>query len=186
MTMMQDPTHPTGVVDTNGRGGSALANARLRKSKAALSMRRNGDDWATIAKALGYPTPRAALVATEQALAAELSTRESQEFMRDMASDQLLSVLKPVLKAARNPNDPNWLHAVDRVRGLLRDHAELMGYISPKKHGIDSPTLAYLERWVASVTQMGGPDVEEADIFGDGADIIDAEVVEDEDAAPAG
>lgn len=191
MTISQDSRHPTGVVDTSPRGSSGAVRARTRKAKAALDMRRKGETWDVIAKALGYPTGRAALIATEKVLEDELSTQEGAEFMRQMASEQLMKVLKPLLRAATNPNDPNWLAAANQVRLLVAQHADLMGYTAPKKQINVNPTAAQIERWAASLLQGGQPAVEEVDIFrlddiDDDTETIDAEIVDEDDhAVPA-
>jgi hypothetical protein len=182
MTISQDSTHPTGVSDDSPRGSSGAVVARLRKAKAALTLRRDHYTWDQIAEALGYPTGRAALVATEQALANELQTSESQEFMRKMAGDRLDRLGRSVWKKATSPEDPEHLAAVDRARLLVAQHAELFGYVAPKKSLVVNPTSRQLEEWVSAVLKAQTPTLEEADIFGD---IEDAVVVEDEDEPDA-
>lgn len=178
MTQAQDSSHPTGVVDVDGgRGGSALARARDRKANSALQMRVAGASWDEIAEVIGYPTARAALVATEKALEKELQAPESQQFMRQMAGRRLDRVLRSVYANAINPDHPDHLAYVDRVRQLVNEYSKLMGLNAPQEYIVSSPAQQELERWVARVTQVSMPTVEEDDIF-------DAEVVEDS-AAPA-
>ena len=180
MTLQQDSSHPTGVIDTSPRGSSGATRARLRKAKAALELRKWGYTWDTIAKDLGYPTGRAALVATELALEHELDHGESADFMRKMAASRLDKLLKPVMKKALDENHPEHLAAVQQVRGIIRDHADLMGYVAPKRTVVTNPTMSQIEQWVSTVLNLQAPEVEEASIFDD---VVDGEVLED--APPA-
>lgn len=181
MTIQQDSTHLTGVSDDSLRGGSEASRARARKARAALTLRQQAYTWDQVAETLGYPTPRAALVATEQALEAELKDSESQAFMRNMASRRYDRLLRAVWDKAIDPNNPDHLQAVDRVRAIMRDHADLHGYQAPKQQNTSSPTAADLQAWVAGLLGMKTEELDEADIF-------EAEVVPEEralDAAPA-
>lgn len=175
MTLQQDSSHPTGISDDTPRGNSEVARARTRKARAALQLRRDGYTWDLIAESLGYPTARAALVATELALESELNTGESAEFMRRMAGDRLDRMLRGVWKKATEPENPEHLAAVDRARLLIEQHTRLFGYEAPKKASDKNATEAALEAWVGRMIQMQMPALEEANIF-------DAEVIEEEES----
>jgi hypothetical protein len=144
----------------------------------AIQLRRDGYTWDQIAEAVGFPTGRAALVATETALEAELATSESHEFMRKLAGDRLDRMLRSVWKKATDPTHPEHLAALDRARILVAQHADLFGYVAPKRQVNINPSAAQLEKWVAGMLAVEAPEVEEADIF-------EAELVDD-DAAQAG
>lgn len=171
--MQQDSTDPTGVRDDSPKGGSEVARARDRKANAALELRKAGASWDEIAEVLGFPTARTALVAVEKALENGLRTKESQEFMRNLAGQRLDRLLRSVWKKAIEPENPEHLVAVTKARELIAQHAKLHGLDAPTEMVVHSPSAPELERWVASVVQAGAPQLEEADIF-------DAEVVEDE------
>jgi hypothetical protein len=168
VTIEQDSTHPTGVVETREPGGgpsTAVQAARLRKAHAALAMKKDMATWDEIAEALGYPTGRAALVATELALQHELKTAEGAAFMRRVASERYDKLLKSVWKTANDETSPEHLPYLDRARLLMRDHIDLMGYSMPKQQIVVTPTTRQLEAWVAQAASQDTKDLEEADIF---------------------
>lgn len=172
MTLVQDSTHPTGV--SADRGGSSVTRARERKANAALAMRKDHHSWADIAEVLGYPTPKAALVAVEQALEAGLATDESQDFMRRMASETLQTLLYGVMKKARDPDHPEHLLAVTKAREVVMDHAKLMGYVAPAEVAIYTPMAKEIEEFIGEVLKERQPDtLEESDIFGDDAEPVE-------------
>jgi hypothetical protein len=161
----QDPTDPTGVSGDGPRDNTNIVRARNRKANAAVQLRIAGASWAEIAETLGYPTPRAALVATEKALEKEMKTEESQTHMRSLAGKRLERVLRSVWAKAIDPSHPEHLLAVDRVRLLIDRHAKLYGLDAPQQFVVNSPTQIELEQWVATVVQQGRPALEEGDIF---------------------
>lgn len=178
MTLQQDSSHPTGISDDTPRGNSDVTRARLRKARAAMQLRRDGYTWDQIAKSVGYPTGRAALVATELALENELKTQEGREFMRHTADQRFERLLRSVWAKAIDPQSPEQYAAQDRARSLIKDLVDLHGLAAPKQSVVVSPTATQLEAWVSQILQIEAPPLEEADIF-------DAEVVEDSDAPPA-
>lgn len=169
----QDSSHPTGVVDHTPKGNSEVARARERKAKAAVELRQQGLSWDDIAKVLGYPTPRQALVSVELALERELRTTESQQFMRNMAGQRLDKMINSVWDRATDPTQPDHLAYFDRARAVIQDHAKLFGYVAPQQTTVVSPASQALEAWAALMMKMQSPELQEADIF-------EAEVVEDE------
>lgn len=169
----QDSSDPTGIKDMTPRGDGDVARARERKALAALQLRRSGATWEEVAEVIGFPTGRAALVACERALEKELKSEESSHFMRQMAGDRLERLLRSVWYKAINPKDPEHLVAVDRARLLVDRHAKLFGLDAPTEMVVHNPAQAQLEQWVATVTAIQTPQLEEGDIF-------DAEVVEDD------
>ena len=169
----QDPTDPTGVSDDSPKGGSNVARARDRKANAAIQLRIAGANWDEIAQALGFPTARHALVATEKALEKELKTEENQTAMRSMAGKRLERLLRGVWTKAIDDKHPEHLIAVDKARLLIDRHAKLYGLDAPTEVVVTNPAQSELEKWVSTVIKESRPQVEEADIF-------DVEVIEDE------
>lgn len=161
----QDPEDPTGVSGDGERDNTAIIRARDRKANAAIQLRVAGASWTEIAETLGYPTGRAALVATERALEKELKSEENQTAMRSLAGKRLERMLRGVWSKAIDPSHPEHLLAVDRVRLLIDRHAKLYGLDAPTQFVVNSPTQAELERWVSTVVQQGRPALEEGDIF---------------------
>lgn len=169
----QDPNEPSGISDDSEKGGSMVSRARNRKANAALQLRIAGASWSEIAESLGYPTPRAALVATEKALEKELKTEESQTAMRSLAGKRLERILRGVWSKAIDPKNPEHLLAADKARLLIDRHAKLYGLDAPTEVVVSNPSQVELERWVATVVQAQQPGLDEADIF-------DAEVIDDD------
>lgn len=172
MVHQQDSSDDSGVVDNSPRGGSSVARARDRKANAALQLRKAGADWFEIAEALGYPTARAALVATELALEKELRADESKEYMRNLAGQRLDRLLRGVWVKAVDDSHPEHLTAVDRARQIIDRHAKLFGLDAPTELVVSSPSAQELERWVSQVVATTSPALEEPDIF-------EADLVED-------
>ena len=167
----QDPNDPTGISDHTPRGNSEVARARDRKANAALQLRMAGATWEEVAESMGFPSARAAIVATERALEKELKTEESQRQMRTLAGKRLERLLRSVWTKAINPDDPDHLTAVDKARQLIDRHAKLYGLDAPTEYVVSSPAQSELERWVSTVLNETRPQLEEGDIF-------DVEVIE--------
>lgn len=180
--MAQDSTHPTGVVAEDDRTKEAL-RARNRKANAALQLRANGADWEQVAEVLGFPTARAALVATENALEKELRS-ESKELLVRMVDKRLESLLKSTWKKAHDQNSPEHLNAVTKSREIIADFRRLHGLDKPTEVSLYSPNAAEVEAWVAEHMPTN-PALVEDDIFD--VDFIEEEPKELEapDAVPA-
>lgn len=169
----QDSSDPTGVSNdyVNHRGHTNPQNAtraRTRKSHAAISMRIAGATWTEIALALGYPTARAALVATEKALEKELHDTD-REHLRRLAGARLDRLLRSVWGKAIDDKSPEQMVAVSRARDLVADHRKLFGLDAPTEIVVHNPTQAEIEAWVASVVSVRAT-VDEYDILDDGKD----------------
>lgn len=162
MAHVQDPRHPTGV--SGSRDGSTY-RARRRKAAAALELRHQHCTWEQICETLGYPNPRAAIVAVEQALADGLNTEESKEFMRMLAGRKMEELLFSVWGKATDSENPEHLHAVGKARELLMDHAKLMGYVSPAELAIYNPLEREIEELVGKISTKDMPEIEQGDIF---------------------
>lgn len=176
----QDSSDPTGVADLTPRQHgtqNTLVRARSRKANAAVQMKLAGATWAEIAEALGYPTARTAMVATEKALEKLLANPEDRVAMRVMAGARLERLLRSVWSKAINPDSPDHLVAVSKARDIIDRHAKLYGLDAPTEIIVHNPTTQELEAWVARVVTGSGEPVQEFDI-------IEGTVMED--AVPPG
>lgn len=174
----QDANDPTGVSNVPGTPPTATP-ARLRKANASIQMRLAGATWAEIAQALGYPTPRAALVAVEKALEKELQSQDDRETLRSLASLRLDRLLRSVWPKAVDPANPEHLLAVTKARELVAQFSKLHGLDAPAEVIVHSPTVNQIEEWVARAVSLGLPAVEEYDV-------IDVDVIDDDDDPDAG
>jgi hypothetical protein len=168
----QDSSDETGIKDNTPKGNSAVARARERKAHAALQLSLAGIDWSDIAESVGYPTARAARVAVERTLEAEVFTKESQAILRAHAGKQLQRLTRAVWPKAINPDSPEQLPAAGKAREMIADFRKLYGLDAPTEMVITSPGQQELDQWVAEVLKLKTPALEEPDIF-------DAEVISD-------
>lgn len=182
----QDSSDPTGVRQVsqqkNGAGNPGIPNAtisaRQRKADAAVEMRLGGATWSQIAEALGFPTPRAALVATERALQRRLDNPEDREAMRNLTGQRLQRLLRSTWSKAINPDNPDHLVAVSKALAVIDRHARLYGLDAPQEFVVNSPTTQQIEEWVAKVMQAQGVTAME------NFSIIDAEEVDEDEEGP--
>lgn len=149
---------------------------RNRKADAALSMKTAGASWAEIAQALGFPTPRAAMLATERALVRQMTTEDDKAKLRAIAGARLERLLRGIWTKAIDPDSPEQMTAVSRSRELIADYTKLYGLAAPTELVVHTPTQTELEEWVLRMTATMVPDVEEADIW-------EGEVVEEDPEA---
>lgn len=172
MPTEQDPTDPTGV---SGSGGKMeIANARQRKSDAALALRTAGSTWDEIASLLGYPSGRHALVAIEGALKRRLNELDRDK-LRVLASDRLESLLRSSWSKAHTQDSPEHLAAVGKSREVIADFRKLWGLDAPTEVIIATPTQQELDTWVAKVVGHQMPAVQEFDI-------VEGEIIDDGDS----
>jgi hypothetical protein len=171
--MHQDSSDPEGVAGKAHGTQNSVARARQRKAQAAIGMRLAGATWNEIAQALGYPTPRQALVATERALAKEIND-DDRARLRRLAGARLDRLLRSAWPKAINPDHPDHLIAMSKCREVINDERKLFGLDAPTEVVVHNPSQAELDAWVAQVLTVTGPQVEEFDIF-------EGEVVEDEE-----
>lgn len=156
---------PTGVSDVRSHGNGVPAQlARQRKATAGIQMRLAGATWAEISLALGYATPRSALVAVEKALAKELKGSDRTK-LREMASLRLDRLLRSVWTKAVDQDNPEHLLAVTKAREIISTFTKLHGLDAPSEVIVHSPTTDAIEQWVASAVALGLPEVEEDDIL---------------------
>jgi hypothetical protein len=165
-----DPTGVKGEAAGNHAGGrvvpgNSVTRARNRKSNAAIQMRLAGASWTEICVALGYPTPRAALVAVEKALERELRTEPDRDKMRQIAGARLDRLLRSVWPKAIDTESPEQMVAVQRSRELIADWRKVYGLDAPTEVVVHSPTQRELEAWVVQVTAANTAPVEELDII---------------------
>lgn len=184
MAMIHDPEDPDGVKDD---GSAALAHgesddlqrAKERKGIAAMELFIRTRSWERAAEGAGYPTPRAARVAAEKALEREFKeSSRSQEFMRKYAAKHLDVLMGSLAVKTADPNHPEHIAAIKTARELIAQQSKLLGLDAPTKLSLVDPTQEQIEEFLNDKVGPRSTD-QEADIFED-AEIIDAEVVEDE------
>ena len=173
----QDSSDPTGV-RSDSLSRNTQSRARLRKANAAVALRLSGATWGEIAEALGYPTARQALVATEKALERQLRDTD-REAMRRIAGARLERLLLGVWGKAIDPQNVEHLVAVGKAREVIDRHAKLFGLDAPTEIVVHNPTQTELEAWVTQVARIRMPQVEEYDI-------LEGDVVEDQPEALEG
>lgn len=177
----QDSSDPTGVRSERhpASGDSGIAyRARNRKANAAVALKLSGATWGEIAEALGYPTARQALVATERALEKQLRDTD-RETLRKITGARLDRLLLSVWPKAIDPANPEHLIAVTKAREVIDRHAKLFGLDAPTEIVVHNPTQSELEAWVTQVARLRAPQVEEYDI-------LEGTVVSDEPSALEG
>jgi len=178
----QDSNDPTGVNGKTsggtGASGNSVSRARHRKANAAVQLALAGASWDDIAVSLGYPTGRTARIATERALEKQLSNHNDREQMRKFANARLERLLRSVWAKAIDPDHPEHLVALTKAKELIDRHAKLYGLDAPTEVVVHTPTATELEAWVAKVTTLLTPKVDEYDI-------LDAEVIDEPPALEA-
>lgn len=147
-----------------------------RKWEAALELKRMHLSWIEIADVLGYSSARAAQVAVEKALAANMKD-EDTGFLRTLVSQKLERLMRSTDKKANDQNSPEHLPAVGKQRELIADFIKLWGLQAPTEIAIKTPSQAELEQFVTQITGVHA--LEEA------TDIFEGEIVEDEEPESA-
>lgn len=173
MTMQQDSNDPTGVAGKaagNGKNGeivagNAVSRARNRKANAAIQMKLAGATWPEIAMVVGYPTPRAALVAVEKALEREMKEHGDREAMRKLAGARLNRLLRGVWAKAIDDKHPEQMVAVTKAREIIAQESKLFGLDAPTEVVVHNPTQQEIEAWVVQITAHSEPPVQEANIL---------------------
>lgn len=198
--MRQDPTHPTGVMETSSHTQAETLAARERKADSAVEMYVEKDKTLKqVCKKLGYPSEAAALAAIESRMAYHLrSNPRNQSAMRDMASRRLERLSRATMRRAEDYDDPEQLAAVAQARGVIMDWVKLNGLQAPQQIAITNPTDDAIVAIAMQMASRGAPALDTGDIFGEDADdsevlalearraertddddIVDGEVVED-------
>lgn len=162
MVHQQDSSDLTGVKHLSET--NPPTRARERKANAAVELKVAGATWEEIARVLGYPTPRAAIVATERALEKRLLA-EDRDKMRAMAGQRLEKLLRSVWAKATDPYHPEHLLGVSRARDIIDRHAKLFGLDAPTEMVVHTPTMQEMERWAAQMLTEQAPAVQEADVI---------------------
>src|SRR5207253_5499840 len=162
-----DSTHPTGVAgQTPGRGvpGNAVSWSRNRKAAAAVELRIQGATWTEVCAALGYPTPRAALVAVEKALVRELDVVDREQ-LRQLAGARLERMLRAVFSKATDPDHPEQMTAQSRSLAIIDRYSRLFGLDAPSEVVVHTPAAREIAEWVARTASRQLPPVTEDDII---------------------
>lgn len=172
--MAQDSSDSTGVVVAEGKADKSTERARERKANAALKLALDDVSWKKIARTLGYPTERAALVAVEQALERSIGAMD-REHLRLFYSRKLERLYRAVEKKALDHEAPEQLAAVGKAREIIADQRKLHGTDAPAEIIVTNPTTREIDEWVAKMTAEQIPDLPEADIT---VDVVEGEWTE--------
>lgn len=168
MAHEQDPSDPTGISVPEGTDPTAAIRPRERKANVALEMRLAGYQWDEVADVVGYPDARAAQVAFETALEAQLkSDPQMRSKMREYTGRRLERLLRAVWNKAIDPTHPEQMVAHQRALAVIDRHAKLFGQDAPTEMIVHTPTADQLQNWVADVITAKKDLAPEADIFGD-------------------
>lgn len=145
------------------------------RAAAAVALRIDGAGWSDIARVLDYSSAQRARGAVERALADETSTPEQIEHVRWLNARRLEKILQSLMRRATNPKDPDHLQYARMSVVVIDRHLKLYGADAPQKMNVTySPAAGELENWVMQTAQQVSDDMARE------ADIIDAEVVDDQ------
>lgn len=160
----RDPNADMNEVDTSAT-----------KAEAGVALRLSGASYTQIAKTLGYSSAYRARAAVERALATSADAPEERDKMRNLTSRRLNRLLQSVMGKAVDPRDTQHLAYNARALAIIDREARLWGVDAPTQVQF-TPTDQHIQDYVAKITVLA-----DADRDAEEADIIDADVLEDED-----
>ena len=146
------------------------------RAEAAVTLKMGGASNHEIAQTLGYSSARHARTAVERALAAAGTNPESRDYLREIMRRRMDRLLRSVMPKATNPNDPNHLAYSARALAIIDRQIRLDGLDAPTQVAISTPDAARVEAYISQVLALAG-----AQGAAEEADILDADVLEDED-----
>lgn len=147
------------------------------RAQAALAMRIGGASYTDIARTLEYSSAYRARSAVERVLADTAESTEDRDKQRVLIDRRLSRLLQSVMGKAVNPNDPEHLAYNARALAIVDRQAKLHGVDAPTQTVVYTPDSEKVERYIAEVLALAQKDREDAE-----ADIMDADVVEDDEA----
>lgn len=172
MSIVQDPTHPTGVALAGGdKGGTHVRLARQRKALAALDLKVRGYPLEKIALVLGYPNGQAVGVALEKALGDELRDTDKSA-LRQIAGRRLEQAWRSLHDKINDPTHPDHVAAVNAGIKVIDRHAKLMGLDAPTELIVTTPSGQEMQEYVDGLMEQQrllegttGIALEEADVL---------------------
>jgi hypothetical protein len=173
-----DSSEPTGIKGELSGGhtvkGNFVGRNRNDKAAAVVAMRVGGATWPEVCLALGYPTPRTAMMAFEKALIKQLANPEDRKQLRALAGARLDRLLRSVWPKAINPDHPDHLLALTKAREIVAQQSKLYGLDAPTEIVVHSPTQNEIDEWVGLMLTAQGPRLVNADIIDVEADDVPA------------
>lgn len=145
------------------------------KAEAALTLRLSGASHSQIAKTLGYSSAYRARQAVERVLASAADSPEDRDKMRVLTSRRLNRLLQSVMSKAVDHKDKEHLAYNARALAIIDREARLWGVDAPTQVQF-TPTDEHIQNFVRNVTKLADADRDAAE-----ADILDAEIVEDDE-----
>lgn len=158
-----------------------------KRGDAAIALRMAGATLSEIADKLGYDSTQAVQEAMEKNLAKTVTSAD-RDVLRALAVARYEKLLRSVWKKATSKSDPEQLTAVRQAREIIDRIVAVEGSAAPQQVTIANPTQDALLAWVAKVTAIQMPDVEEPDIFALDANsprVIEGSVVGSDHESPA-
>lgn len=147
------------------------------KAQAGLTLRLSGASYTQVAKTLGYSSAYRARMAVERVLAAASDSAEDRDMMRELTKRRLDRLLQSVMSKAVDHKDKEHLAYNARALSIIDRGAKLYGLDAPTQIQF-TPTDEHLNKYLNTIMQITGADKE-----ADEAEIVDAEIVEDEEDA---
>lgn len=144
-------------------------------AQAALTLKLSGASYTQVANQLGYSSAYRARKAVERVLASASDSAEDRDIMRELTKRRLDRLLQSVMGKAVDPSDPEHLAYNARALAIIDRGAKVYGLDAPTQVQV-TPTDERLQQVLELVKQTAGHDRDAQE-----ADIVDAEIVEDED-----
>lgn len=145
------------------------------RALAALEMKIAGASWTTIAKALDFNNHYDARKSVEVTLAQAARSPEKIEHARVLHSRRLERLLQSVMPNAVRSSHPDHLAYNARALAILDRIAALGGLNAPTQQVVYTPSSEQIEKYVAHLAVLASADAAATE-----ADVIDADVVEEE------
>jgi hypothetical protein len=149
---------------------------RKTRIEAAIGLKVAGANYSEIADVLGYSSVEQARSAVERGIAATASEDDRKQ-QREIASRRLERLLRAIWKKATDEESPEQLSAARTALALVDRHIRLWGSDAPSEMVIYSPAKGEMEAWIESMVKRVRQGLPEE------ADIIDADVVDDDAAS---
>jgi predicted transcriptional regulator len=147
-----------------------------KRAEAALALRMSGASYTDIAKHLGYSSAYRARTAVERILAETANSPEERDQQRVLHDRRLNRLLQSVMGKATNPKEQDHLAYNARALAILDRIGKLHGVDAPTESIVYTPSAEKIEALIAKTLTVA-----QVSLDNDEADIIDADVVEEDD-----
>lgn len=144
-------------------------------AQAALSLKLSGASYTQIAQMLDYSSAYRARSAVERVLASAADSAEDRDMMRELTKRRLDRLLQSVMGKAVDTSDPEHLAYNARALAIIDRSAKMYGLDAPTQVQI-TPTHEKVQEYLQKFTEVVGADKDAEE-----ADIMDAEIIEDDE-----